>query len=311
MGLFPTIPFFTACFLLRVAVGGTWKRSILSTTYRLMSAQVFERVFDPGDLIYQEADSAQAMFLILSGTVELSVDTPEGRRPLAKFGEGDFLGDMALISNHPRAATARAVTEVTVEQIDDSNFEACLMDRPDRRSSYLALLMQRIRTTDALLRLAWQKQDCGVSGRVDFQARRAAYLEALPATENGRSEWQCLRLFSAPGTPPPMIDVMIPEVPFSIGRLSHALPSDDPTSMRLNIPDKAPFQLSRNHCEIVETAEGLVVRDLHSRLGTQVNGLLIGGDSPATEAALKAGQNTLILGGPNSPFRFIVDLAEM
>ncbi|MDZ4403508.1 cyclic nucleotide-binding domain-containing protein [Prosthecobacter sp.] len=270
-----------------------------------MSDAVAEKLFAAGEVIYAQGEAGQGMLLVLSGTVEVSVATPEGPRVLARFGAGDFLGDMALITNQPRAATARALTAVTAEWIDDRSFEERLLEQPDRRASYLALLMQRIRITDSLLRLEWHKQEAAV------QVTRAAYLEALPATASGRSDWLDLRLISAPGTPPPVIDVIIPQVPFSIGRLTFPLPVDALPTRRLSIPDKEPYQLCRDHCEIVRTAEGLVVRDVESRLGTNVNGVQVGRDFATTEAALKPGPNTLTLGGPESHYRFILELAEV
>ncbi|MFO1485855.1 MAG: cyclic nucleotide-binding domain-containing protein [Verrucomicrobiaceae bacterium] len=267
-----------------------------------------ERQFAPGEVIYRQGESGHGMLLILSGAVEVSVVTAEGMRQLARFGPGDYLGDMALISNQPRAATARALTTVLVEWIDDRGFEERLLEIPERRAAYLALLMQRIRITDALLRLEWHKQDIAGSSTA-VEATRAAYLEALPATPTGRSDWLDLRLVSAPGTPPPLIDVIIPQVPFSIGRLTLPLTDALPTR-RLSLPDREPYQISREHCEIVRTAGGIAVRDVGSQWGTVVNGVRIGRDFPTMEMVLQPGQNRLGLGGPESHYQFILEMAE-
>ncbi|WP_395718711.1 cyclic nucleotide-binding domain-containing protein [Prosthecobacter sp.] len=268
-----------------------------------------ETLFEAGEVIYSQGDAGKGMLLILSGTVEVSVETTEGRRPLARFGAGDFLGDMALISNQPRAATARALSAVTAEWIDDRSFEERLLAQPERCAAYFSLLMQRIRITDSLLRLEWHKQDAQGS-RASVQATRAAYLEAVPATVSGRSEWLDLRLISGPDTPPPMIDVIIPQVPFSIGRLTFPLPVDTVPARRLSIPDKEPFQLCVEHCEIVRTPQGLAVRDAGSMRGTNVNGVQIGRECLMQEAALRPGMNSLRLGGEDSHYHFFLQLAS-
>jgi CRP-like cAMP-binding protein len=268
-----------------------------------------ETLFEAGEVIYAQGDSGKGMLMILTGAVEVSVDTPEGRRPLARFGPGDFLGDMALISNQPRATTARALTAVTAEWIDDHNFEDRLLEQPERRAAYLALLMQRIRITDGLLRLEWHKQEA-VGSRVEEVTTRAAYLEALPATASGRSDWLDLRLISGPDTPPPLIDVIIPQVPFTIGRLTFPLPMDSVPTRRLSIPDKEPYQLCIDHCEIVRTPQGLAVRDLASVMGTNVNGVQIGRNFLMQEAGLRPGMNSLRLGGDDSHYHFFLQLAE-
>lgn len=267
-----------------------------------------ETFFAPGEVIYQQGGTGRGMLLILTGTVEVIVETSEGARPLARFGAGDFLGDMALISNQPRAATARALTAVTAEWIDDQSFEERLLEQPERCAAYLSLLMQRIRITDSLLRLEWHKQDAEGS-RAAVQATRAAYLEAVPATVSGRSEWLDLRLISGPDTPPPMIDVIIPQVPFSIGRLTFPLPANAVPARRLSIPDKEPFQLCVEHCEIVRTPQGLAVRDVGSVRGTNVNGVQIGRECLMQEVALRPGLNSLRLGSDDSHYHFFLQLA--
>jgi CRP-like cAMP-binding protein len=267
-----------------------------------------ETSYAPGEVLYKQGDGGRGMLLILTGTVEVVVETPEGKRALARFGAGDFLGDMALVSNQPRAATARALTAVTAEWIDDRSFEDRLLALPERRAAYLSLLMQRIRITDSLLRLEWRKQD-EEGSRSAVQATRAAYLEAVPATVTGRSEWLDLRLISGPDTPPPMIDVIIPQVPFSIGRLTFPLPVDAVPTRRLSIPDREPFQLCVDHCEIVRTPQGLAVRDVGSVLGTNVNGMQIGRECLMQEVTLRPGLNSLRLGSEESHYHFFLQLA--
>lgn len=267
-----------------------------------------EELFVPGQVIFKQGERTTGMLLIISGTVEVSVDTHEGEKPLARFSAGDFLGDMALISNHPRAATAKALTAVMAEWIDDRGFEERVLANPDRRAAYLALLMQRISITDGLLRLEWHKQDL-VGTQSSVLATRAAYLEALPATAHGHCEWLDLRLVSARGTPPPVIDVLIPQAPFTIGRLSLPLPSDYLATRRLSLPDKEPYQVSPDHCEIIRAGEGLAVRDLNSALGTNVNGTQIGTAFASMVAPLQTGSNTLRLGGPESHYCFVLELA--
>lgn len=263
--------------------------------------------YEPGDLIFSQGKVSRGMLLVLNGTVELTVTTPEGERTLTRLGPGDFVGDMALVQPQPRAATARALTVVTAEWIDDDSFESRLLDVPDRRDAYVALLMQRVRMADSLLRLEWHKQDPAYQTAAGIL--RAGYLEALPATVTGRGEWLDLRMVSAPGIPPPRIDVIIPQVPFVIGRLTFPLRPEAMPARRLSIPDKEPYQLCVDHCEIVRVPEGLAVRDLGSRLGTNVNGVQIGLGQPVQEALLQPGTNTLRLGGETSHYQFLLELA--
>jgi CRP-like cAMP-binding protein len=268
----------------------------------------FEEHFEAGAVIFEQGDAADAMFRILAGTVEMTVRAGGGERVLARFGAGDFLGDMALVSGQPRVATARAMTPVVIERINDQIFEDYVLGNEDLRAAYVALLMQRIRIMDALLRLEWHKEAVA-EHREEVAATRAGYLEALPATENAWSDCPDLRLYSAPETPPPVIDVFIHQVPFTIGRMVIPLPADLPPTRSLNLPDREPFQISLRHCRIERGKTGLVVRDESSERGTEVNGEMIGRDFAATSAPLKAGQNSIRLGGAGSHYGFILELA--
>ena len=74
--------------------------------------------------------------------------------------------------------------------------------------------------------------------------------------------------------------------------------------------DREPVRLSRDHFAIVLQYGRLFVRDLHSTLGTTVNGVPIGWHFEADEAPLQAGDNEIVAGGEGSPFVFKVEVNE-
>jgi CRP-like cAMP-binding protein len=67
-----------------------------------------ERTYVPGEIIFEEGDEGQGMFLILEGLVRISRRTSEGPRELAQLRPGEFFGELALIESLPRVATATA-----------------------------------------------------------------------------------------------------------------------------------------------------------------------------------------------------------
>jgi len=80
----------------------------------------------------------------------------------------------------------------------------------------------------------------------------------------------------------------------------NALVCDD----RLALPDREPYQVSRRHCVVVRDARELAVVDTTSRLGTVVNGALIGGRSGRIRAPLRRGVNHVAVGGPHTRYAF-------
>ena len=86
-----------------------------------MAAKViYDRlVFHEGDEIFAEGEVGNWAYLIQSGKIEISKKGPDGiERMLAMLGPGRLFGEMALIDDQPRMATARATCETTLVLID-------------------------------------------------------------------------------------------------------------------------------------------------------------------------------------------------
>lgn len=73
--------------------------------------QIMEKTYGPGDVVFQEGDVGRAFFIVAEGRVEvLRRNTTSGEmEPVAQFGPGDFLAEMVLLDELPRASTCRAV----------------------------------------------------------------------------------------------------------------------------------------------------------------------------------------------------------
>lgn len=82
------------------------------------------RTFREGEAVCREGDPGDSMFLLVEGAVEVSTADPVGRPlVLAVLNEGEFFGEVALVTGRPRTATVAArgpatVLEITREQVD-------------------------------------------------------------------------------------------------------------------------------------------------------------------------------------------------
>ncbi len=87
---------------------------------RGMSGKVYDRlVFYAGDEVFAEGEEANWAYLIQKGEVEIVKDRPDGKTErLAVLGPGRLFGEMALIDDHPRMASARAVTDCVLVLIN-------------------------------------------------------------------------------------------------------------------------------------------------------------------------------------------------
>ena len=72
-----------------------------------------ERVYEKGEIIFQEGDIGQGIFVIVSGRVRVDASHQSLKQALPEFGPGEMLGELTLFEDAPRLATAIA-TERTV-----------------------------------------------------------------------------------------------------------------------------------------------------------------------------------------------------
>jgi small-conductance mechanosensitive channel/CRP-like cAMP-binding protein len=87
--------------------------------------------FAPGDTITRQGSSAQCLFVLGEGEVEVFVEGENGsRRELAKLAAPGYFGEMGLMTGAPRTATVIALTDVVCYRVDKEAFETILLARP-------------------------------------------------------------------------------------------------------------------------------------------------------------------------------------
>ncbi len=106
----------------------------------------------PGDYIFREGELGTEMFIIHEGQVEILNRVGDEERLLAVLEKGDFFGEMALLEDRPRAASARALTATRLLQINGSTFDQMLRDNPEIAVRMMRKLSRRLRETDDLLK---------------------------------------------------------------------------------------------------------------------------------------------------------------
>ncbi len=252
-----------------------------------------KRVFEKGSLVFREGEESTDAYFVLSGRVRIRVRTPEGPCVLAELGPGEVFGEMGMIDDAPRSATAEALERTEVEVINEMDFAETIMGRPERLSRYLATLFERLRHASALVRV-----------RRNAPAADAPAGETAPA-RSPQFRVQITSCYEETGFAGTSVNLTVSKLPFLIGR-DAGMASGPFTFNDLSLADQMPYQVSRNHCALEQHGERMVVRDRGSTVGTVVNGKPIGVRFLVTEAELIAGTNEVRLGTPESPHRFSV-----
>lgn len=106
--------------------------------------------FPAGSLIFQFGQPGKNMYMVIEGEVEMIV----GNKVVDTVGSGAFIGEMALIDDSPRSASARAKSDVRVFPIDAEKFESLVKETPFFGLDVMRTLAQRLRHLDAMVSAA-------------------------------------------------------------------------------------------------------------------------------------------------------------
>jgi CRP/FNR family transcriptional regulator, cyclic AMP receptor protein len=93
-----------------------------------------------GKELTREGERGREFFVILEGSADV---VKKGNR-VAQLGEGDFLGEIALVTKQPRTATVTTTTPVRVLVITDRDFRRLLNDSPSIGQGVLEALAERL-----------------------------------------------------------------------------------------------------------------------------------------------------------------------
>jgi EAL domain-containing protein (putative c-di-GMP-specific phosphodiesterase class I) len=100
--------------------------------------------FTAGDLIFQKGEPGDCAFLIESGQVEIS--DPDIGCVLARIVEGELIGEIALIDQHPRTASARAVQDTVLIEVKRERVEQLLQGTDPIIRHLLNVVLRRFRS---------------------------------------------------------------------------------------------------------------------------------------------------------------------
>jgi len=193
-----------------------------------LSQRLVERRFLGGELVFQKGDTGSAMFLVMSGKVEIFLP-PEGgadRVDLKEVNEGEHFGELSLFDDKPRSASVEARTDCVLLELSREHFVSDIVQSEAAVLAILSEMAVRLRDTNALLsqRAARDVVKEFVEGRESVQVLRGI------STEVSRDK---LIISVAAGVPiqaierrlhPPMRIVRaMPNTPATVGAAATAL----------------------------------------------------------------------------------------
>ncbi len=104
-----------------------------------------------GQEIFHAGAVGDACYVVIDGTIEISVDLPKGPFVIGTMGRNEIMGEIAIFGHVPRTATATAKTRVEVLRISADLFRSVIRENPDAAVELIRILAARLANTTAHL----------------------------------------------------------------------------------------------------------------------------------------------------------------
>jgi HEAT repeat protein len=109
-----------------------------------------EHLHPDGHVIAEQGEHGDEMHIVVSGEIRVVLGSETGRQvEVARRKPGDYVGEMAVVSEEPRMASLVASGEVRTLSLDRKRFQRILKERPEASLAVLRVLCERLRESHA------------------------------------------------------------------------------------------------------------------------------------------------------------------
>jgi len=111
-----------------------------------------------GEVIFHEGDPGDQMFVLHSGRVRLTRAGRKGVQTLSTLGPGEFFGEMAILNNRPRSATAEVIEEAKLLVLDAQTFENMLVKNAEIAVRMILRMANRLEEANARVEILTHRE---------------------------------------------------------------------------------------------------------------------------------------------------------
>lgn len=268
--------------------------------------------FGDGMTIFRQGEPSDKFFIIRSGQVVLTREANGVATEIGKAGPGEVVGEMGVLQNLPRSATATAKGRVWLYGMTLADLTDKRADGQDHPGTVVSrVLAQRLRQSmEKLDKAALEKLTTSPVPSSPAPALRPASSSPAQARAAApiRSVKVGLRMGWRTGN----------EVQWSDQGSEHQLPmifgrgpgpaSAPPGTELVLIEEKPPQRLAPIQFSLEVQNGTVVLKDEASPYGTEVSGVSVGPASGVTQVQLPAGTHVLVAGGEGSPYVLALEI---
>ncbi len=131
-----------------------------------------------GKQVFAYGDPGECLYIVRSGQVEIFLKEPTGEKIVLKtIGPGELFGELAVFDEGPRSAYAVALEESEMLVLDRATLERFVQQRPHAALDLLAVMAQRVRATNEVVRGRTAKNpNVEIQEELSWQLRAASFI---------------------------------------------------------------------------------------------------------------------------------------
>ena len=127
--------------------------SVHGQELRRLSEGIHEMEVKKGELLFAQNDLGEEMYLVHSGRIGIYQEISKNNvERIHEIEPGGFFGEMAIVDELPRSATARAETDSKLLVLNKSDFRLAVQDHPDIAFEVFSEFSRRLRRADEQIR---------------------------------------------------------------------------------------------------------------------------------------------------------------
>ena len=117
-----------------------------------LTRHAVQRRIHRGDVLFDEGEQANELFIVASGRIAIANKSPDGRESVVALMEaGDLFGEMPLFDGQGRSAEARALTTAEIVSVPYAPIKTLYDEKPELLWGVVGMLARRLRATDEAL----------------------------------------------------------------------------------------------------------------------------------------------------------------
>jgi small-conductance mechanosensitive channel len=152
-------------------------RTLEAAHIERLAQRVRVDVFGPGETILRQGEPGDSLYIVRRGCVAVRVSSSRGDAEIAELGEGQFFGEMSLMTGASRSATVAAKTDVECYVVSKDAFRDIIETQPGLATSISEILSRR---RDDLSDISQRIPLATTPGKPELLARIGAFFGLKP-----------------------------------------------------------------------------------------------------------------------------------